>query len=742
MAEKLTEEQLKALLDNHIEDSQNAYQEVDGDVQKATDYYMGKPYGNEVNGKSSVTTREVAEAVDGAMPQLLKIFTQSVDVVEFTPQNDGDQTVADNVTQYVNHIFNKDNSGAIIMHNWFWDALVNKVGIVKAYWDVREDANEEEYFNLSQEELSMLMQDESVEIVEQEEVAIPQEPQPAPPQPPMDEMGQPAMDEQGQPLPPQPQLDEMGQPLMMEVPPIILYNVKLKKTVDASRVKIDNVPATEFMIDRHSDNISDARFVAQRKMMTRSDLVAMGYDNSIIAELSTDDEVDVHDGSEFNPINDINNTDPSQDLIAYYECYLDIGDEDGIAKKRRICYASKTILSDEEIDYVPFYSLCPFPVPHQFYGQSMADRTMELQFIKSTITRQMLDNLYLTNNSRVGAVEGQVNLDDLLNSTAGGIIRMKNPNAIVPMTVQSSAGQSFPMLEYLDGVQAKRTGVSDMNQGLDANVLQNVSATAVATMTAQSQGKLELIARIFADTGVKNLMKGLLQLVCKYQDEPRALAINGKPMSIDPREWDNQYNVNINVGLGNGTGDEKVAMLQMILAKQEQILQQYGLANPLVNIKQYRETLAKFINASGYKDDAQFLNEIDDQKMQQVMQADAQQDKTPPEVKASQEIAKAEIQKAQMKAQTDAQSNQLKMQELQMKVQMEQQELALQAKEQELEASKELLKIQQERAKLEADIALHTAELQLKERAQNDKIDSEQMKNMVNAVDKIAKING
>ena len=133
-----------------------------------------------------------------------------------------------------------------------------------------------------------------------------------------------------------------------------------------------------------------------------------------------------------------------------------------------------------------------------------------------------------------------------------------------------SAGQSFPMLEYLDGVQAKRTGVSDMNQGLDANVLQNVSATAVATMTAQSQGKLELIARIFADTGVKALMKGILHLVCKYQDQPRAMAINGKPLNIDPREWDNQYNVSINVGLGNGTGDEKIAMLQMILAKQEQ----------------------------------------------------------------------------------------------------------------------------------------------------------------------------
>jgi hypothetical protein len=261
-------------------------------------------------------------------------------------------------------------------------------------------------------------------------------------------------------------------------------------------------------------------------------------------------------------------------------------------------------------------------------------------------------------------------------------------------------------------------------------------------MTAQSQGKLELIARIFADTGIKHLMKGLLHLVCKYQDKPRAMAINGKPMNIDPREWDNQYNVNINVGLGNGTGDEKVAMLQMVLAKQEQILMQYGLDNPLVNLKQYRETLAKFINASGYKDDAQFLNEIDEQKMQEVMQADAQQDKTPPEVKASQEIAKAEIQKAQMKAQTDAQAQQLKMQELQFKVQMEQQELELQRTKQEMEASKDLLRIQQERAQLQADVALHKAELALKEEAQTDKVSADDMKNMIQAVDKIAKING
>jgi hypothetical protein len=259
-------------------------------------------------------------------------------------------------------------------------------------------------------------------------------------------------------------------------------------------------------------------------------------------------------------------------------------------------------------------------------------------------------------------------------------------------------------------------------------------------MTAQSQGKLELIARIFADTGVKALMKGILHLVCKYQNEPRAMAINGKPLTIDPREWDNQYNVNINVGLGNGTGSEKVAMLQMILAKQEQMLTQYGLDNPLVDLKQYRQTLAKFINASGYRDDSQFIKEIDEATMANVMQADAQADKTPPEVKASQEIAKAEIAKAQMKAKTDSDAQQLKMQELQFKVQMEQQELALQQKQQELDSAKELLKIQQERAKLEADIALHTAEIAQKAQANDDKNTTDDLKSMINAVDKIANI--
>ena len=218
------------------------------------------------------------------------------------------------------------------------------------------------------------------------------------------------------------------------------------------------------------------------------------------------------------------------------------------------------------------------------------------------------------------------------------------------------------MLEYLDQLQAKRTGVSDLNQGLDANVLQNVSATAVATMTAQSQGKLELIARTFADTGITGLMQGIFHLLCKYQNEPRVMNIAGKPLEVNPREWDDRYSVEVHVGLGKGTQNEKIGMLQMVLAKQEQILQQYGINNPLVTIQQYRDTLAKFINASGMADDKQFIKEVTNEEMAKLMQMDAQADKTPPQVKADEAIAQAEREKAQMKAQTDMAKQQLETQ--------------------------------------------------------------------------------
>ena len=729
---ELSQEELLNLVKTNIDDATSYINEyVNPERQLALDYYLRKPMGNEVDGKSKIVDSSVSDAVHGALPQLMKVFCSS-DVVSFLPTKAGTGDAAEQINQYINHIFSKDNNGSEIMYQWFWDALVQKNGIVKAVWDDNVTESIETYKELTEDEVVQLLIPDNVEVISKEEVEIEQEQVPMPPEPVMTEDGVTEM------IAP---TDADGEPMMVNQDPIIAYNLKVKTTETDSRVKITNVEPEAFIIDQIATSIDDATFTAQKQLLTRADLVELGYDKKIVDDLTTADDTALgfSDYRYRSTQSNLNNTaDKTQELLSYYECYIQIGNPNGTSTMHRVCYASNTILSDEETDYVPFYSICPYPVPHSFFGESIADKTIDIQQIKTVVQRQMLDNLYLTNNSRVGAVEGQVNLDDLLNSTAGGIIRMKNPNALVPLQVQSSANQSFPMLEYLDNQQAKRTGVSDMNQGLDANVLSNVSATAVATMTAQSQGKLELIARIFADSGVSSLFQGIFHLICKYQDVERTLLINDKELVLNPREWDNQYNVNINVGIGNGSRDEKIGMLQMVLAKQEQIIQQYGLSNPLVTLKQYRDTLAKFINSSGYKDDIQFINEISDEQAQQMAQQAAESQGQPaPEVQAAEAIAKAEMQKAQMKQQTDAQANELKMQELQFKVQMEQQELELQAKEQQLKAAKDMLDIQTERSKLEADIRIRELTLLQKEEEAEAKHGDSEDKTLIQALDKI-----
>lgn len=586
---------------------------------EAMDYYLRKPYGNEVEGASAVVTGETAEVVDGALPQLMRVFTSNEDAVQFEPVKDGDEPFAEQASDMANWVFYKDNDGFLIMHNWFKDALLQKVGIVKAYWSEKKDVTKEKYKNLSDDELTMLLMDGEFEIVTQQTDTI----------------------------------------ISAEGIPYNSHNVTIQRVNDNSRIVIENVPPEEFLISKVARTIEDAPFVAHRRMVDRGELVAMGFDKKIVEQIPAGDRLEYsperlarYDRDEL-PDYAITND------VEVFECYikLDTGN-DGVPELRKVFMAGQMILSNEECDYVPFHSVCPIPTPHLFFGQSLADRAMDIQLEKSTILRQMLQNLYLTNNYRVAAVEGQVNLDDLLTSTAGGVIRVKNNNALTPLTVTSTANQSFPMFEYLDGVLAKRTGVSDMQQGLDPNVLQNVSATAVAAMTQQSAGKLELIARIFAETGVRSLFKGILHLLCKYQEKARTIKLRGKWVSFDPREWSDQYNVSINVGLGNGNRQEQIAMLQMILAKQEEIIGKYGVNNPLVTVTQYRKTLGRMIEMAGFKDTSAFINEITPEVEQQIMQA-ASQPPADPTAEAARLYAQIEQSKAELKAQTDNAKNEL-----------------------------------------------------------------------------------
>jgi hypothetical protein len=650
---KMDQGQIKGIIENEID---NAIGYVDTETTdqraKALEYYLRYPYGNEVEGRSQIVTGEVAEAIDGALPQLIRVFTTTEDIVSFEPKTPDDEESAKQATDYCNWVFYRENDGLIILHNWFKDALMMKVGVVKAYWEAQEDVNKETYKNLTEDELALLLSDPAIEVVSQD----------------VEFMGG--------------GVDPMGMPIQ-----IPLYSVKVKKSKKYGCVKIENVPPEEFLISKSARSIEDSPFVAHRKLMTRSELIAMGFDKDVVDGLPSYDDLQytterVARFSQGEQPDENISLDPAMQVVEVYEVYIYIdANGDGIAELRKYIYSGNEILDDEECDLIPFHSLCPIPIPHKFFGQSLADRTMDIQLIKSTVTRQMLDNLYLTNNARIGVVDGQVNLDDVLNATPGGVVRMKSQGAITPIEVPAVTAQAFPLLEYMDGVQAKRTGVSDSQQGLDPDVLNNVSATAIAAMMKSNSGKLELIARIFAETGVKSLFKGIMHLLGKYQDQAKIIRMRGKFVTFDPRTWTNEYDVSINVGLGSGDREQKLAMLQMILAKQEQILTQFGPSNPLVSVAQYRDTLARLIESAGFKDANAFLNEIPPELNAQLSQP--QPPSPDQQAEATKIFAEVEREKTQAKAEIEAAKLQLERQSLEAEFTRKGLEMAMKTRQQE-----------------------------------------------------------
>ena len=356
---KMDEGQIKGILENEIDNAIGYIETETTELRrKALDYYLRNPYGNEVEGRSQIVTGEVAEAIDGALPQLIRVFTTTEDIVYFEPTRPEDEESAKQATDYCNWVFYRENDGLLILHNWFKDALMQKVGVVKAYWEEKEDVKTEKYENLSEDELAMLLSDPGIEVVEQEVEFM----------------------DGG--------IDMMGMPIQ-----IPKFEVKIKKSKEYGCVKIENVPPEEFLISKNAKTIADSPFTAHRRLVPRSELIEMGYDKDIIDNLPTYDDLT------FSPERlarfdngeqpDDESLDPSMQRLEVYECYiyLDVND-DGIAELRRIVYCGSEILSDEETDVTPFHAICPIPIPHKFFGQSLADRARSLHCRRQTIAAE------------------------------------------------------------------------------------------------------------------------------------------------------------------------------------------------------------------------------------------------------------------------------------------------------------------------------------------------------------------
>jgi hypothetical protein len=582
----MEDDELQGIVGKEIEDAIDYIDNWISPVRAtATQYYRGEPFGDEEDGRSQVVSMDVRDTVQAIMPSLMRIFHSTERTVEYVPQGPEDIEAAKQATDYANFIINRDNNGFLHMHAAFKDALIRKAGVIKCYWDDQTRLETHDLTGLDDTALAALMADPDaqVDIVASEMVG-------------------------------EPQIDPMTGQI---VPPPSVHAVRMTYVHPDGRVKLEAVPPEEFLISREAKSLEDSDYVAHRRVVTVSELVAMGYDYDEVSSLAS-----AYDEMEMNVerytrnkalTNEMNERyDPAMKKVLYVENYIKVDyDGDGIAELRKVCTAGdgNTILANEPCAMVPFAVFCPDPEAHDFFGMSIADTVMDIQRIKSVVMRNTLDSLSMSIHPRIAVTEGMVNLEDVMNTEVGAIIRQRSAGQVQPLTMPFVGQQAFPVLQYMDEIKEARTGISKASAGLDAGALQSSTAAAVQATVSAAQQHIELIARIFAETGMKQLYKIVLNLITTHQDRARMVRLTNEFVPIDPRVWNAEMDVAINVALGRGSDTERMMMMRQLADMQKEAIMQMGPVNPLTDMSKLANTLKSMTELAGFKDASQFWSD-------------------------------------------------------------------------------------------------------------------------------------
>ena len=627
--------------------------------QSLREYYR-QPYGTEDENWSTIVASDVSDTVEWILPALLKTFTSTDKAVSFEPTRQEDVDGAEQATDTVNYVFSKQNNGFMVLYTAFKDALTVKNAAVMWRKETVETVSSVPFKNASEEMIAMLLQDaEDGEVTE----ATPA----------------PLINPQTQ----QPEMDLMtGQPM-------VGYSGRIKKTEKKTVIKVEAFSPEDLLVERDwaSPILSDCPYVGRMMRVTMTDLMAMGLKAtaselraSDTTEYSSDGTTRLFTKNQVDTVSYTDDGDSDDDAMAEgwlrIEFVLADRDGDGIAERLCVYRLKDKILKCEVTSHVPIATFSPILNTHRWDGMSMAEAVSDLQRLHTELLRQTLNNLYLTNNPRTKVLTDAnwsplANIDDLLDSRPGGVIRQRDINAVTEQVTPFAAGASMPMLEYVKGMREDRTGVSRTSQGLNPDSLNNTATGRQLDQSAAMQ-RIELIARIAAETLLKPIFQGILKLLTDGGMEKLAFRLRNEFVEYDPNEWRDSYDMTVNVGLGTGDTQQKAAQLMSIYQMQTAGMQ-FGLATP----KHLYHTSAKVIENAGFKDVDNFVQDPSKQPPQ------PQQPPLP-------------IQIEQMKQQGDAQKFQVEMQseiqkfqaETQMNMQLEQ--MKANAKLQEVQANLEL----------------------------------------------------
>ena len=593
---KLTPQTVQAMIQNEKSNALSAMvaSKLSQDRATAMDYYLGEMDDMPTQeGQSKAVSTDVSDTVLGMMPLLMDIFCSSEDVVRFNPVGPDDEKQAEQESDYTNHVFMNENPGFVVLYEFIFDALLQKLGVVKVWWDEHDEEEKETYLGLAEAQfqqiaMDVLQSDGALQIIEHD-----------------------TEDKGMDPL--------TGQPN-------VCHNVTVLRTNNVAQAKVMACAPEEVGWGRNTRTIKDCTyFFHSPPNRTESDLLSEGYDEDQIKELPTynyasNSEQLARDtvGEETFATSSANKAGrPIQITEHYIRMDYEGNGKPMLYKVTTAGEKNQVLRKDgkpdiEEVDVIPFAVLTPILQPHRLVGRSVADLVMDIQRINTALLRGTLDNSYMVSNPRHEVAESGANsntLDDLLTVRRNGIVRVKTPGTVQPLATQSIVGELLPVMTYMDSIREMRSGVTRTGQGIDANALQNQSATAVQEVFSMAQAKMKLIARIFAETGIRDMFWLLHATIRKHGQKAQTVRLRNQWVEVDPRNWKTRNDMTIDVGLGTGGKAEQFAQT-MAMANFQKELVLGGKTNIVDDGKLYN-TAAKIAKLMGHKSPDPFFNDPD-----------------------------------------------------------------------------------------------------------------------------------
>lgn len=735
-SQKMSESELLKIVDAQISDAKSfARSERDTHRDLAFKFFEGKVDFEPEEGRSKVVSRDVADNHGFILPSLLRVFFASdkvgiyeasrpkIEEVEESDPKTGQKMMvrkdisedqAEQATDYVNYVLVRECNGYRHIRDAFSDALLLGNGPIKHWWDDSKEYTTESFSALTEEQYRSILEDPDIE----EETEHKEYPDPDWQMPPE------AM-----------QMVAQAQAMVAANPGFVLpdglipqaptlYDCTIKRVTSYGRLRIEALPNEEFLIERGAKVLDEnVRFCAHApSRKTRSDLLKAGYDRDKVDALPAFMDVDNDADERDDMLSDIADAAPdkSTEFVDLFECYVLVDyNGDGIAERRKVVVAGtvgeRGLLANEEWgDDLPFSDIVPEPRPHSYRGRGLFDELGDLQRIKTVFLRGYVDNTYQALYPQKTVVKSSVDAsswEEVVNPTWGGTIWLNdgNPNAVTPLIIPHIGPQLLPALEYMDQVGTRRTGISDRSQSMDADTLQNQTATATNAMQAAVFAKTEEYARNIAEFGgLKRVFSCILKLICKHQDRPKTIRLRGEYVEMDPRGWDANMDVTINVGLGTGSRDRDVAVLQGVRMAQKEYIAAFGPFNEFVNIGHMTQTDRKMAEAAGIKNADSFFPDLSQDDIKRMRDEMAKAPKPPdPKILLEQEKLKIE----QAKATGDMQRKQV---EAQADIQLEREKAAAQLQNDrernamglEADREKNAMEIQGMRERTQAEIVL------------------------------------